>query len=147
MSSEKILIWMCNRVIWVFFPYGAEWIFFFWQNVSKKCLTFGFVTFFKREKNVLSMFFPIEQSCFFLCVELWQFLFMGLMSLMKKKCTKNSVLNYFFCSVWGPERKKLFLTRKMCLFFLFFSENSFFPDKTVLCVKQSGTLYFLWENQ
>lgn len=126
MSSEKILIWMCNRVIWGFFPYGAEWIFFFWQNVSKKCLTFGFVTFFKREKNVLSMFFPIEQSCFFLCVELWQFLFMGLMSLMKKKMYKKFRSELFFLFRVGTREKKIISHKENVFVFFVFLREFFF---------------------
>lgn len=145
MSSEKILIWMCNRVIWGFFPYGAEWIFFFWQNVSKKCLTFGCVTFFMREKNVLSMFFHIEQSCFFLCVELWQFLFMVLMSLMKKKVQKIPFWIIFFVPC-GDQREKNYFSQGKCVCFFCFSQRILFFLIKQFCVCHRVERYIFSEK-
>lgn len=146
MSSEKNVIWMCNWVIWGFFSYGAEWIFFFWQNVSRKCLTFGCVTFFMREKNVLSMFFHIEQSCFFLCVELWQFLFVGLMSLMKKKMYKKFRSELFFLFRVGTREKKNYFSQGKCVCFFCFSQRILFFLIKQFCVWNRVERYIFSEK-
>lgn len=148
MSSEKILIWMCNRVIWGFFSVRSRVNLFLLTKCVQKMLNFWMCYFFHEGKKRAFNVFSYRAELFFsLCGTVTVSFHGSHESHEKKNVQKIPFWIIFFVPCGDQREKKLFLTRKMCLFFLFFSENSFFPDKTVLCVKQSGTLYFLWENQ